>query len=116
MAGWRDVAILQNQEARTIRHTRSLAFDCPLRHGYEEGVEVRTLLPAEQLEEEREGCTVLTDADSDGNRYTKFWVHASPDSHQDEGDVQHMFEGQSITDPMCARRAPPTTETPMLGE
>ena len=47
-----DVAILRNQEkARTVRHIGSSVFGCPLRHEYEEGVEVRSLLPTEQLEE-----------------------------------------------------------------
>ena len=83
-----DVAILQNQEARTARHVGSLAFDCPLRQGYDEGVEVISLLPTERLEE-RNGCTVATDIGADGARYIEFWVDATPDSQHEEVDIQH---------------------------
>ena len=37
-----DVAILHNQEAKTVRHIGSLVFDSPLQNGYDEGVEVRS--------------------------------------------------------------------------
>ena len=47
----RDFAIIQNQEARTVRYIGSLVFDSPLRQGSDEGTEVRPLLPTERLEE-----------------------------------------------------------------
>ena len=103
--------ILQNQEARTVRRIGSLVFDCPLRQGCEEGVEVRSLLSTDQLEE-RDGCTVVTVIGPDGTRY----VDATVVRHHDEADIQQVLEGQSITDPMCSRRAPPTTETPIFGD
>ena len=61
-----DVPLLQNQEARTVRPVGSLVLDCPLQNGFDEGVEVRTLLPTEHLEE-IEGCTAVTDVGADGN-------------------------------------------------
>ena len=42
-------------------------------------------------------------------------VDAAPESQLDETDVQQMFEGQSITDPMCRRRPTPVSETPSFG-
>ena len=56
---WRagDVAILQNQEARTVRCIGNLVFGSPLQQRYSEGTEVRTLLPSERLEEGKgSGC------------------------------------------------------------
>ena len=49
-----DVAIMQNQEAKTVRYIGSLIFVTPLQSDYEARVEVRSLLPTERVEE-REG-------------------------------------------------------------
>ena len=108
---WRagDVAIPQNQKARTARHIGSLVFDCPLRQEYDEGVEVRSLLPNERLEE-RDGYTVVTDISPDGVRYVKFWADAAPDSHHEEADAQQMFEGQPGDPPGAAAQSSQVTK------
>ena len=74
---WRvgDVATLQIQE--------SLVFRSPLRQGYYEGIEVRTLLSSESLEE-RKGSQVVTDVNADGVRYITFWVDVSPEDDHEE--------------------------------
>ena len=46
-----DVAVIRNQEAKKVRDIRSLIFETPIQHDYEAGVEVRSLLSTEQLEE-----------------------------------------------------------------
>ena len=46
-----DVAVIRNQEAKRVRDIGSLIFETPIQHDYEEGVEVRSLLSSEQLEE-----------------------------------------------------------------
>ena len=68
---WRpgDVAILQNQEAKTVRHIGSLILDAPFQHDYEAGVEVRSFLPTERVEV-RDGRSAMTDIGIDEDRYT----------------------------------------------
>ena len=46
-----DVAVFRNQEAKKVRDIGSLIFETPIQHDYEAGVEARSLLPTEQLEE-----------------------------------------------------------------
>ena len=53
-----DVAILRNQEAKTLRFSGSLVFEQPLQNDYPAGTEVRTFLPSERIEE-REGYRVI---------------------------------------------------------
>ena len=67
-----DVAILKNQEAKRVRDIGSLIFETPIQHDYEAGVEVRSLLPTE-LMEETDRRLAVTDVDQSGNRYVKFW-------------------------------------------
>ena len=43
--------MIRNQEAKKVRDIGSLIFETPIQHDYEEGVEVRSLLSSEQLEE-----------------------------------------------------------------
>ena len=45
-----DIAVIRNQEAKKVRDVGSLIFETPIQHDYEAGVEVRSLLPTEQLE------------------------------------------------------------------
>ena len=68
-----DTAILRNQEAKRVRDIRSLIFETPIQHDYEAGVEVRSLLPTERLEE-IDGRLAVTDEDprTHGVRYAKF--------------------------------------------
>ena len=67
-----DVAILQNQEVKTVRQLGVLILDTSLQRDYESGVDVRTLLPAEKVDE------VNGDVGMDGERYVKFETHDSP--------------------------------------
>ena len=46
-----DVATLQNQEAKTVRHIGSLIFDTPLQQNCDAGAKIRSLLPTERIEE-----------------------------------------------------------------
>ena len=74
-----DTAILRNQEAKRVREIGSLIFETPIQHDYEAGVEVRSLLSTERLEE-LDGRLAVTDEDSHGVRYVKFWVDDAPSS------------------------------------
>ena len=53
----RDTAILKNQEAKQVRDIGSLIFETPIQTDYEAGVEVRSLLPTEQLEQMESGVS-----------------------------------------------------------
>ena len=76
MAG--DVAIIRNQEAKKVRDIGSLIFETPIQHDYEAGVEVRSLLPTEQLEE-IDGRPAVLDVDPvSGTRFVRFWVDEVP--------------------------------------
>ena len=66
-----DVAILKNQEASRARDIGSLIFETPIKHDYEAGVEVRSLLSTE-LVKEIDGKMAVTDIDPSGNRFVKF--------------------------------------------
>ena len=68
-----DTAILRNQKAKQVRDIGSLIFETPIQHDYEAGVEVRSLLSTERLEE-MDGRLVVTDKGSHAVRYVKFWV------------------------------------------
>ena len=68
-----DTAILRNQQAKKVPDIGSLIFETPIQHGYEAGVEVRSLLPTERLEE-MDGRLAVTDEDphTPGVRYVQF--------------------------------------------
>ena len=69
-----DIAVLRNQEAKKVRDIGSLIFETPIQHNYEAGVEVRSLLSTEQLEE-IDGRLAVTDIDPhSGTRFVQFWV------------------------------------------
>ena len=73
-----DVAVIRNQEAKKVRDIGSLIFQTPVQRDYEAGVEVRSLLPTEQLEEV-DGRLAVYDVDpSSGTRFVKFWVDETP--------------------------------------
>ena len=72
-----DVAILQNQEAKRVREIGSLIFETPMQHDYEAGVEVRSLVSTEELEE-IDVKLAAVDVDSTGNRFSRFWVDGPP--------------------------------------
>ena len=68
-----------NQAEKRVRDIGSLIFETPIQHDYEAGVEVRSLLPTERPEE-MDGRLAVTDEDSRGVRYVKFWVDDAPGS------------------------------------
>ena len=57
-----DTAILRNQEAKQVRDIGSLIFETPIQQDYEAGVEVRSLLAIDRLEE-MDGRLAVTDED-----------------------------------------------------
>ena len=88
-----DVAILRNQEARTVR------FIGPYQNDHPAGTEVRTLLRSERIEE-REGSRVVTDVDSEGRWYVSFWIDSDDQTwgRNVESEPQHIFEGINISE------------------
>ena len=92
-----DVAVIRNQEAKKVRDIGSLIFDTPIQHDYEAGVEVRSLLPTEQLEE-IDGRLAVLDVDPvSGTQFVKFWVDEVPLSTSDEG----LSQRRERTNPVC---------------
>ena len=73
-----DVAVIRNQEAKKVRDIGSLIFETPIQQNYEAGVEVRSLLPTEQLEEIDGRLAVLDVDPSSGTRFVRFWVDEIP--------------------------------------
>ena len=73
-----DVAVIQNQEAKKVRDIGSLIVETPIQHDYEAGVEVRSLLSTEQLEEVDGRLAVLDVDPSSGTRFVRFWVDDWP--------------------------------------
>ena len=61
----------------------------PIQHDYEAGVEVRSLLPTEQLEETDCRLAVLDIDPITGTRFVRFWVDEVPLSTPEEGLSQH---------------------------
>ena len=89
-----DVAVIRNQEAKKVRDIGSLIFETPIQHDYEEGVEVRSLLSSEQLEEIDGRLAIVDTSPASGTRVVRFWV-----------DEQSMHE-----DSVNGTRAPVLTE------
>ena len=77
-----DVAVIRNQEAKKVRDIGSLIFDTPIQHDYEEGVEVRSLLSTEQLEEIGGRLAIVDTSPTSGRRVVRFWVD-DPSVHDD---------------------------------
>ena len=69
-----DIAVIRNQEAKQVRDIGSLIFETPIQHDYEEGVEVRSLLSSEQLEEIDGRLAVVDTSPASGARVVRFWV------------------------------------------
>ena len=61
-----------------MRDIGSLIFETPIQRDYEAGVEVRSLLPTEQLEEIDDRLAVLDVDPATGTRFVKFWVDEIP--------------------------------------
>ena len=89
-----DIAVIRNQEAKKVRDIGSLIFETPIQHDYEEGVEVRSLLSTEQLEEINGRLAIVDISPTSGMRVVRFWV--------DESSVHE--------DSVSEVRTPPRTE------
>ena len=71
-----DVAVIRNQEAKKVRDIGSLIFETPIQHDYEEGVEVRSLLSSEQLEEIDGRLAIVDTNPVSGARVVRFgWMN-----------------------------------------
>ena len=73
-----DIAVIRNQEAKRVRDVGSLIFETPIQHDYEEGVEVRSLLSSEQLEDVNGRLAVVDTSPATGARVVRFWVDEVP--------------------------------------
>ena len=73
-----DVAVIRNQEAKKVRDIGSLIFETPIQHDYGEGVEVRSLLSSEQLEEIDGRLAIVDTSSVSGTRVVRFWVDETP--------------------------------------
>ena len=97
-----DVAVIRNQEAKKVRDIGSLIFETPIQHDYEAGVEVRSLLPTEQLEETDGRLAVLDIDPVTGTRYVRVWVDEVPFSTSEESPSQRRERDVPVTE----RRSP----------
>ena len=102
--------MIRNQEAKKVRDIGSLIFETPIQHDYEEGVEVRSLLSSEQLEDMDGRLAVVDVNPSTGARFVKFWVDEIP--LQDD----HLGEGRREIDPSVAQHAGNRTPSPIERE
>ena len=71
-----------------MRDIGSLIFETPVQHDYEARVEVRSLLPTEQLEETDGRLAVLDVDPATGARFVRFWVDEIPFNAAEESPVQ----------------------------
>ena len=70
--------MIRNQEAKKVRDIGSLIFETPIQHDYEEGVEVRSLLSSEQLEEIDGRLAVVDHSPTSRVRVVRFLVDETP--------------------------------------
>ena len=77
-----------------------MIFETPIQHDYEAGVEVRSLLPTEQLEEIDGRLAVLDIDPVSGTRFVRFWVDEVPLSASEEGPSQR----RERDNPTCEAR------------
>ena len=92
-----NVAVIRDQEAKKVRDIASLIFEAPIQHDCEAGVEVRSLLPTEQLEEVDGRLAVLNTDPVSGTRLVKFWVDEVPLSASEEG----LSQRRERDNPIC---------------
>ena len=106
-----DIAVLSNQEAKRVRDIGSLIFETPIQHNHEVGVEVRSLLSTEQLEE-IDGRLAVTDEDphNPGNRFVRFWVDEVPINPEDSRGHGGEEHPNSLASARDVSRTPVTPE------
>ena len=91
-----DVAVIRNQEAKKVRDIGSLIFETPIQHDYEEGVEVRSLLSSEHLEEIDDRLAVVDVHPTTGARFVKFWVDEVPLPDDSGSDARREVDSPRI--------------------
>ena len=110
-----DIAVIRNQEAKKVRDIGSLIFETPIQHDYEEGVEVRSPLSSEQLEEIDGRLAIVDTSSVSGSRVVRFWVDESPVHEDGAGGTRAPVptEQRSVGTPMreharggCSRESP----------
>ena len=110
-----DVAVIRNQEAKKVRDIGSLIFETPIQHDYEEGVEVRSLLSTEQLEEIGGRLAVVDISPTSGRRVVRFWVDESSVHEDSASEVRtpRRTEQAGVSTPTrrhaeggCSRESP----------
>ena len=84
-----------------MRDIGSLIFETPIQHDYEAGVEVRSLLSTEQLEEVDGRLAVLVIDPSTSTRFVNFWVDEIPLN----ATVGNPAEGRRSNAPVMSRDA-----------
>ena len=89
-----------------MRDIGSLIFETPIQRDSEAGVEVRSLLSTERLED-MEGRLAVTDEDSSRNRYVKVWVDEAPTSLREESTTPMGDENLSPRVPHVHSTVPP---------
>ena len=89
-----------------MRDIGNLISETPIQHDYEAGVEVRSLLSTERLED-MDGRLAVTDVDFNGNRFVKFWVDETPISPREERTTPPGDENLSPRVPHVYSAAPP---------
>ena len=102
-----DIAVIRNQEAKKVRDIGSLIFETPIQHDYEEGVEVRSLLSSEQLEEIDDRLAVVDVNPSTGACFVRLWVDEIPLPDESGGDDRK--EPDSSRNPHVGTRTPTPT-------
>ena len=80
-------ASLQSRENASLSPKRDSTTRF-IQHDYEAGVEVRSLLPTEQLEETDGSLAVLDVDPATGTRFVRFWVDETPFNAAEEIPVQ----------------------------
>ena len=98
-----------------MRDIGSLIFETPIQHDYEEGVEVRSLLSTEQLEEIDGRLAIVDTSPTSGMRVVRFWVD-EPSVHEDSvGEARSPLRTEQIgistpprrhTEGECSRESP----------
>ena len=81
-----------------MRDIGSLIFETPIQPDYEEGVEVRSLLSSEQLEEIDGRLAVMDVSPSTGLRFVRFWVDDVP-VHDVTENYEDKENGPSVASP-----------------
>ena len=110
-----DIAVIRNQEAKKVRDIGSLIFETPIQHDYEEGVEVRSLLSTEQLEEIGGRMAIVDTSPTSGMRVVRFWVDESSVHEDSVSEARTPMRTEQIgvstptrrhTEGGCSRESP----------